>query len=458
VVQRRRRARRQGCWIESTRGGLLRFRFRWRLPGELDFRKLSETTELRDTPENRSLLAKQAAVIGAEIRAGTFDYARWFPGGQHAASIQSAVRLTEPRRAKRISIGEYYQVWIERKFPPLVRLSRIRDYRNHFRNSILPSMSGVELAGLSLEHLEDLRRYLQVKRGLGMKTIRNVIDSSLRAMFRDARKAGVEAAFPFGDLEWPRRVVPGPDPFTEEERDHLLEYFLRKEWHMGRRRRKYQTKTFIPYYAFLFTLFYTGMRPSEAVALRFKSLDLGNGTLFVERSRSLGADAAPKTAAAVRVVRLTPRNIEILRALIELGDAPNDFVFKNTLGAPVEQRNFYKLFRSAQRALSIRLRDLYATKDTYVSTALTRGVNLTWLSEQTGVADATLRRHYGRFIHADAADALELSKIDSKSAESVNFAPPLPLLMTTDRKNSIIYKENLVEQKGFEPSTPTLRT
>ena len=62
------------------------------------------------------------------------------------------------------------------------------------------------------------------------------------------------------------------------------------------------------------------------------------------------------------------------------------------------------------------MRDLYATKDTYVSTALTRGVNLAWLSEQTGVADATLRRHYGRFIHADAADAFELSKIDPTTA------------------------------------------
>ena len=125
------------------------------------------------------------------------------------------------------------------------------------------------------------------------------------------------------------------------------------------------------------------MRPSEAVALRLKSRDLANGTLIVERSRSLGAEAAPKTAAAARVVRLTPRNIEVLRPLIELRAEPGDYVFKNTLGEPIDQRSFYKLFCAAQRALGIRMRDLYATKDTYVSTALTRGVNLAWLSEQT---------------------------------------------------------------------------
>jgi integrase len=458
VVHRRRKARRQGCWVEPTRGGLLRFRFRWRLPGSSDLRKFSETTELRDTPENRTLLDKQAAIIGAEIRAGTFDYARWFPSGKRAALVQSRMPSAGPKRATGVTVAQYYQAWIERRLPPLVRPSRACDYRNHFRTYILPSMADVELAVFSLEDLEDLRLRLQAKQGLGLKTIRNVIAGSLRAMFRDARKAGVDPAFPFADLEWARRIVPGPDPFTEEERDRLLKYFLRKRWRVGRHQGRYQAKSYFAYYAFLFTLFYTGMRPSEAVALRLKSLDLANGTLIVERSRSLGAEAAPKTAAAARVVRLTPRNIEVLRPLIELRAEPGDYVFKNTLGEPIDQRSFYKLFCSAQRALGIRMRDLYATKDAYVSTALTRGVNLAWLSEQTGVADATLRRHYGRFIHADAADALELSKIDSDSSESVQFAPPLPLRGATERTNPLIYKGKLVEQKGFEPSTPTLRT
>jgi integrase len=457
-VVRKRRACRQGCWIESTRGGLLRFRFRWQMPGELHFRKCSETTELRDTAENRTLLGRQAAILGAEIRAGTFDYSRWFPSGKHAPSIERRSPSATPSIVRRETIGEYYGTWIERKQPPLVRTSRVRDYRNHFRTYILPSMADVELTGFSLEHLEDLRLRLHAKQGLGLKTIRNVIDGSLRAMFRDARKAGLEVTFPFGDLEWPRRVVPGPDPFSEEERDHLLEYFLHKRRRIGRYRGHYQTKPYFPYYAFLFTLFYTGMRPSEAVALRVKSVDLAGGTLFVERSRSLGTEAAPKTAAAARVVRLTPRNIQVLGSLIELHAEPGDYVFKNTLGEPIDQRSFYKLFCSAQRELGIRLRDLYATKDTYVSTALTRNVNLAWLSEQTGVADATLRRHYGRFIHADVADAFELSKIDSGRNELVRFAPPLPLRGAPSGKTPLLYVKKLVEQKGFEPSTPTLRT
>ena len=124
-----------------------------------------------------------------------------------------------------------------------------------------------------------------------------------------------------------------------------------------------------PYYAFLFTLFYTGLRPSEAIALRVRSLDLAAGTLFVERSRSLRSESAPKTSAAARVVRLTTRNVEVLKQVIELRAEPDDYVFRNSLGYPIDQRSFYKIFCAAQRALGIRLRDLYATKDSYVSVA-----------------------------------------------------------------------------------------
>jgi len=52
-------------------------------------------------------------------------------------------------------------------------------------------------------------------------------------------------------------------------------------------------------------------------------------------------------------------------------------VWDSRLGAPIDQESFYKLFRAGQQRLGIRLRDLYATKDTYVSLALTRGGNLT---------------------------------------------------------------------------------
>ena len=88
-----------------------------------------------------------------------------------------------------------------------------------------------------------------------------------------------------------------------------------------------------------------------------------------------------------------------MQPAIELKAKPQDYLFRNVWNQPIEPGNFYDLFRDAQRALAISpLRDLYSAKDTYISLALTNGVSLTWLSEQTGVAVATLLKHYGRLI------------------------------------------------------------
>ena len=44
------------------------------------------------------------------------------------------------------------------------------------------------------------------------------------------------------------------------------------------------------------------------------------------------------------------------------------------------------------------MRRLYCTKDTFVTTALQANVKVAWLETQTGVAWATLRKHYGKWI------------------------------------------------------------
>jgi len=59
------------------------------------------------------------------------------------------------------------------------------------------------------------------------------------------------------------------------------------------------------------------------------------------------------------------------------------------------------------RALGIRVRGIYATKDTFVTAALQANVKVAWLEAQTGVAYATLKRHYGKWITPEGASELE---------------------------------------------------
>ncbi len=405
------------------------------IPG-VGLRYLSEATALPDTPTNRARVQRQAELIGAELRLGVFDYLKWFPNGNRAA-LFLAPAGDPTDTAAGWTIRGYYGAWIERRTAPLVRASAERDYRCHFSNYILDTLGDVRLDELSLGHLEDLRSALR-KRELSDKSIRNVIDASLRAMVRDAADEEIPVGFPFPKLRWPERIVPGPSPFNADERDQLLAYFYAKSWKFGGFN---DSRPHYAYFAFLYTLFFTGMRPSEAAAVRIYSVNLGARTIQVERSRNLGVEAPPKTQRARRAVRITPGAVEVLNPLVALNATAEDHLFLNIHGQPIEQANFYDLFRDAQRALTMApLRDLYSTKDTYISLALTNGVSLPWLSEQTGVAVATILKHYGRFVHSTEADDLELSKIGD------SVAPPQP--------NSVQFEHRVEHREGPKEPTP----
>src|SRR5262249_60185749 len=75
---------------------------------------------------------------------------------------------------------------------------------------------------------------------------------------------------------------------------------------------------------------------------------------------------------------------------------------------PIEPKTFREHWYDCLRALGIRVRGLYSTKDTFVTTALQKGVKIAWLEAQTGVNYATLRRHYGKWMPIEGESELRL--------------------------------------------------
>jgi len=86
------------------------------------------------------------------------------------------------------------------------------------------------------------------------------------------------------------------------------------------------------------------------------------------------------------------------------------FVFVNAKnGGPIDQGEWPKdHWRAALRATGIRPRKFYATRHTFISVALSRGVNLKWLAEYCGTSVAMIERSYGRFLAAGADHQLAL--------------------------------------------------
>jgi hypothetical protein len=75
----------------------------------------------------------------------------------------------------------------ERKKSPFVRKGLARDYRDHFRLYILPKFQQTAVDEVTPALLDAFRSHLIHNKGLSIKSARNVIDATFRAMFRDAR-------------------------------------------------------------------------------------------------------------------------------------------------------------------------------------------------------------------------------------------------------------------------------
>lgn len=157
---------------------------------------------------------------------------------------------------------------------------------------------------------------------------------------RDAISDELLTTDPFVGLKWERTIRKKPDPFTASERDKILGWFATKRrW----------------YYPFAFTLFHTGMRPSEAAALRLGDLDLARGTIDITKSRHLGAEHPPKTKKSERTIPLPSAVVEVLRELVPLHVDPEAYLFTNCRnGGPIDQGEFGKAhWQGALRAVGV---------------------------------------------------------------------------------------------------------
>jgi len=85
-------------------------------------------------------------------------------------------------------------------------------------------------------------------------------------------------------------------------------------------------------------------------------------------------------------VQFTSETTALLKSIMPLHVEPDTPVFTNVDGEPIEPKVFSTHWYNCLRALGIRTRGLYCTKDTFCSLAVTRGVIPSWLEQQTGVA------------------------------------------------------------------------
>src|SRR5262245_60644735 len=95
------------CKVKVNRHGYLAFRFYW------NGREFWQGTGWRDTAKNRVKAEGKAVEITEEIKAGTFNYLKWFPNGNKAHLFGKA---DEKCAAPPLTLRQYgEQHWIKDK-------------------------------------------------------------------------------------------------------------------------------------------------------------------------------------------------------------------------------------------------------------------------------------------------------------------------------------------------------
>ena len=154
---------------------------------------------------------------------------------------------------------------------------------------------------------------------------------------------------------------PRIDPFCMQDAETLIAA-IHRDW--GEAQGNYDE----------FRLF-TGMRPSEEIALALSDIDLANGTVSVNKARVAGTDRDQTKTGDDRRVKLCPRALAVLKRQLALrarleatGAIRHDYVFFRETGEAFRNLQIQaRRWRSTLMSLKLRYRRPYVARHSSVS-------------------------------------------------------------------------------------------
>ncbi len=325
-----------------------------------------EFLHLPKTQDNKIAARQLVKKIEAELALGTFDYAATFPRSKKAGRFGRGGMRGFP------TLGEFARNWLE-SLRPSLKPATFYDYGKLLSAHILPSkLSTMPINLIRPGDIRAFRAELDVKRTpngvkkLGPRRI-NMVRDRLFGIFSAAEEDGLVADNPVRRVDRLQEPVPDVDPFTFDEVQRILQEA--KDWER----------------ALLTVLFFTGMRPNEALGLRWDDLDFDRDQICVRWSLSRYGLGTPKTPGSIRTVDMLPPVRDALLAQRRRARLRGEFVFPNKDGgsldlANIRDRNWRRLLRRA----GLRYRPIYHCRHTYAVLELTDLENPLFVSQANG--------------------------------------------------------------------------
>jgi len=379
-----------------------------------DFRfngkRCREQTTLPDTPTNRKKLEKVLEKIEADITAGTFDYARYFPNSRMAA------RLSQPAPAQ--PIVQLPPVWPENTsayppvpgypYPPQPAIARPtfatfaedwqleskvawrRSYQRTIadivRKHFIPVYGNRDVGSLSREELLKFRSELAKVPGRKKETLSprriNAIMNVMHLILNEAsdRHKFTSPFYNIKPLKIPKSDV---EPFTLEEVRSILDT-VRAD--------------FKDYYT---VRFFTGMRTGEVDGLKWQYIDFERRLIMVRETIVQGIEGEDtKTLESNRDIQMSQIVFDALQRQQKATGKFKGYVFCNREGQAMDHNNVTKrVWYPLLRHLDFKKRRPYQTRHTAATLWLAAGENPEWIARQMGhTSTEMLFKVYSRYV------------------------------------------------------------
>ncbi|MDA0988809.1 MAG: site-specific integrase [Chloroflexi bacterium] len=286
-----------------------------------------------------------------------------------------------PMLTSAISLQEYLAQWLA-NVKNRVRPSTYEGYEIMVRVHIIPHLGDIKLGKLGPEHISKAWETM-----LKMGNSASVVEHAhlrLSKALTDAVKRQLIYRNPCQAVSAPKAHKRELHPPDAQEIHCLL-----------------KTAKDTDYYEVLHTAFYTGLRRNEALALRWRDVDLNEASISAGRSlyRAKGGQStyqAPKTAKDRRLVALTPSSVLVLRALRErqgtdgllMGYEVNEdgLVFRYRNGNPMLPCTISNAFRKLVLRAGLEGYRFHDTRHAHATLMLRQGVHPKIVQERLGHA------------------------------------------------------------------------
>jgi integrase len=365
------------------------------------------------TEANLRRAREHLKAIKEHIRLGTFSFIEEFPDFRDLHKVFHH----SPYRTCHQVFDEYLSYCDSRLSKHDLSFATVRGYRKALDSIWRPKLG--PLPFLQVRYSTLLKIASQYKTW-SKKTYNNKISVLRRACefgYRD-HPDHATPAWALKGARIRRRDLPRIDPFRIQDAEALITA-IHQDW--GEVQGNFHELRF-----------FTGLRPSEEIALKERDFDEVRGTLSVTKARVYGVDKDTTKTHEDRVIQLCPRAIAALtrqlalhRHLKSRGRIDHDQLFFQHDGAPVRDLGYLaKCWRKSSERLGLRFRRPYCARHTSVSWNLMIGKNPLFVSRQHGHSVTTMWRTYAAWmegaLESDIALIQAAMNRDGRAIEQVS--------------------------------------